>query len=678
VREPAGIATGRRPEELAKPAVRVHAVSKSFVVPRHRTWTMQQRLRYPIASFRHDRFEALRDVSFDVQPGEFFAVIGRNGSGKSTLLRCIAGIYELDGGEVDVDARIAPFIELGIGFHPQLNAPDNVAMAGTMMGLSPAEARRRFPEVISFAELEDFADMPIATYSSGMQVRLAFATSFRVDADVLLFDEVLAVGDEMFQRKCIETFERLIEKGHTIIYVSHSLDTIRKFADRALLLEQGEVVTLGEPEPVIERYMELTRAHQRNRRVSVGSPSGYAEIVGAWLESEQGTSTSVLSRGEDAHFRFVVRLRHDMERPMMGFVVRDADGAVLLTETDRWRARGRPPGRAGEQLTFSAAFPSRLEPGSYEVAPLLAPPEEAGLLEVPGSRLAVQVEEPPVSDELADRIQSRNGRKAKPKWWDARRFADLTLMMARADFKLRYLDSLVGYVWALAQPLLLFLVLWLVWSRIITTGTDVAHYELSLLLGLSFYMFFTEATGNALSSLVSKGNMLLKIPFPAIALPLSSVLTSTFIFGMTLIVVVGFILVGGIMPTATWLELVPLVGLLVAFVAGVSMLLSLIYVPVRDVQQIWVVFARMLFFLTPVFYPIELAPAGLQRFLILNPLALVIVQSRHALIDPSAPTALDAAGGVGWVAVSLAFIVVIVAAGLWLYHRYARRLVERI
>ena len=145
MRESAGITSGRRPEEVAKPAVRVQGVSKSFVVPRHRTWTLKARLRHPVASFNHDRFEALRDVSFDVQPGEFFAVIGRNGSGKSTLLRCIAGIYELDGGAVEVDARIAPFIELGVGFNPQLNAPDNVARAGTMFGVRHAEARRRFP-----------------------------------------------------------------------------------------------------------------------------------------------------------------------------------------------------------------------------------------------------------------------------------------------------------------------------------------------------------------------------------------------------------------------------------------------------------------------------------------------------------------------------------------------------
>ena len=633
-------------------------------------------MRHPLASFRHDHFEALRDVSFDVQPGEFFAVIGRNGSGKSTLLRCIAGIYELDGGAVDVDARIAPFIELGVGFNPQLNAPDNVAMAGTMMGLRPAEARSRFQEVISFAELEDFADMPLATYSSGMQVRLAFSTSFRVDAEVLLFDEVLAVGDEMFQRKCMETFEQLIAKGHTIIYVSHSLETIEKFADRVLLLEQGQMVALGEPDAVIERYLDLSRDLERRRRIRIGEPNGYAEIVGAWLESGDGVPTSVLRRGEEARFRFVLRLRRDMEPPAMGFALRDADGAVVLSETDRWRRRGRPPGRAGELQTFSTTFPSQLDPGAYEVAPLLVPPGEEGLLEIPGSQLRVQVE-PPTPDEVAEQIRLGNRRETSS-WSDARRFADLTLMMARSEFKLRYLDSVVGYVWALGQPLLMFTVLYLVWSRIVRTGTHVPHYQLNLLLGIAFFMYFSEATGHALPALVSKGSMLRKIPFSPIALPLSSVLTSTFVFGMSMVIVLGFVVASGIMPDPTWLELIPLFLLLLAFIAGISMLLSLLYVPIRDVQPIWVVAARLFFFLTPVFYPIELVPPDLQRILLLNPLALVIVEARHVLIDPSAPSASAAAGGVGWIGVSAIFTAALVAAGVWLYQKRARRLVERI
>ncbi|MGH2993351.1 MAG: ATP-binding cassette domain-containing protein [Solirubrobacterales bacterium] len=678
VEESAGVVVAGRPQRIVEPAVHVRGVSKAFVLPRHRAWTLKERLRHPVASLGRDRFEALRDVSFEVAPGEFFAVIGRNGSGKSTLLRCIAGIYELDGGEVGVRGRLAPFIELGVGFQPQLAAEENVTVAGTLMGLRPAEARRRVPRVISFAELEEFADMPIASYSSGMQVRLAFSTSFQVDAEVLLFDEVLAVGDALFQRKCKEAFERLISRGHTIVYVSHGLDTVKRFADRVLLLDRGRVVMLGEPEPVIEEYERLNRERERRRRMRLAEPDGYAEIVGAWLETDEGAPVSQLRQGEHANFRFVVRLRHDSERPAMGFALRDGEGRVVLSETDRWRARRRGPARAGELLTFTAPFPSRLEPGAYKVAPLLVPPDDEGLIEVPESELRVTVE-PAADGEESEELQRLTaGEGEEAGWRGLRRFADVTLTLARTDFKLRYLDSAVGYVWALAQPLLMFAVLYTIWTKVIQIGSDTPNYGLNLLLGIALFTFFTEATGHALPCLVSKGGMLRKIPFPPIALPLASVLNSSFVYALSLVIVFGFILASGISPSPAWLELVPLLLLLFVFTAGVCMLLSLLYVPVRDVQQIWLVLVRLLFFMTPVFYPIELAPEGLQRILMLNPLAVVIVEARHALIDPSASTAAAAAGGGGWLAITLALSAALAIAGVWLYQTRARRLAERV
>jgi ABC-type polysaccharide/polyol phosphate transport system ATPase subunit/ABC-type polysaccharide/polyol phosphate export permease len=533
------------------PALRVEHVSKSFAIPRHRSWTLKERLRHPIMSFQHDRLDALKDVSFEVTPGEFFAIIGHNGSGKSTLLRCIAGIHEPDSGAVEVQqGRIAPFIELGVGFHPQLAARDNVEVAGTLMGLRPAEARRRFPSVVSFAELEDFVEMQLANYSSGMQVRLAFSTSFQVDADVLLFDEVLAVGDELFRRKCMATFERLIERGHTIVYVTHSLETVRKFADRVLLLDHGRAVALGEPDPVLEEYERRNHETERARRES---PRADAE--------------------------------------------------------------------------------AELDVPSY-----------------------------PDARESASRL---------------RRFADVTLTLARAEFKLRYLNSVVGYVWSLMQPLLLFLVLYFVWVELFHPGRGAENYEYALLLGVALFTFFSEATGHALGSLVGKGGMLRKIPFSPLALPVSSVLTSFYVYGLTLVIAIGFILVGGIAPRAGWIEMVPLLGLLLVYTTGVSLLLALLYVFIRDVQPIWTVMLRLTFFLTPVFYPIELAPDSLEEILMLNPLSVVTVEARHVLVDPSAPSALDAAGPAMFAA-SMAIVAAVVGAGLLLYRKQARRIAERI
>jgi ABC-type polysaccharide/polyol phosphate transport system ATPase subunit/ABC-type polysaccharide/polyol phosphate export permease len=536
--------------------IAVDGLSKAFAIPRHRAWTLKERVRHPLVSLGHDRLQALEDVSFDVRPGEFFAVIGRNGSGKSTLLRCLAGIHEPNAGTASVRGRIAPFIELGVGFHPQLAAPDNVTLAATLMGLRPAEARRRLPAVLAFAELEEFVDMQLANYSSGMQVRLAFSTSFQVDADVLLFDEVLAVGDELFRRKCYDTFERLIAGGHTIVYVSHSLDTVERFADRALLLDRGRAVALGAPGPVIEEYQRRNR--ERERAVATIAP--------------------------------------------------------------------RP-----------------LEPTRDPVAELAAPTRGEGA-------------------SAATR---------------ARRFADIVFQLARAEFKLRYLDSAIGYVWALAQPLMLFAVLYLVWATLFKPGIRVPHYELNLLLGIALFTFFSEATGHALKSLVSKGTMLRKIPFSPLALPLSSVLTSSFVYGMSLVAVLAFAFASGVGPGPSWLEMVPVLALLLVFTLGVALVLSLLYVGIRDVEQVWVVFTRLLFFVTPIFYPIELAPHHLGQLLMLNPLAVVAVQTRHALLDPGAPSALEAAGA-PVLAASVAFTAAVLGGGILLYRRQARRLAERI
>jgi ABC-type polysaccharide/polyol phosphate transport system ATPase subunit/ABC-type polysaccharide/polyol phosphate export permease len=676
VGESAG-AIASRPQGLTEPSVRVRDVAKTFVVPRHKVRTVKEHLRHPIASFGHDRFEALRGVSFEVQPGEFFAVIGRNGSGKSTLLRCIAGIYDLDGGEVDVDARITPFIELGVGFQPQLAAQDNVMVAGTLLGLRPGEARERFPEVISFAELEEFADMPIANYSSGMQQRLAFSTSFQVEAEVLLFDELLAVGDALFQRKCHLTFERLISRGHTILYVTHDLETVREFADRVLLLERGRMVSLGNPDAVIEEYERLNREHEQGGRMRLAEPDSQVEVLGAWIESEEGRPLSALRQGDDARFHFVVRLRRDGDRPAMGFALRDDEGRVVLSETNRWRTEARSPGLEGELHTFSAPFPHSVEPGAYDLVPLLVRSDEEGPIELPDNQLRIEVEPPEVMPGRED-LQRLGGRAADGARSRARRFADVCLILARTEFKLRYLDSAVGYVWALGQPLLMFGVLYVIWTEVIQLGADTPHYGAGLLLGIALFNFFSEATGQALPSLLSKGRMLRAIPFPPVALPLSSVLTSAVTFGVSLAVAFGFIFANGITPSASWLEIVPLVLLLLAFTAGACMVLSLLYVPVRDVHQIWLVGIRLLFFATPVLYPIELASETLQRILLLNPLAVVIVEARHALIDPSAPSAAEAAGGAGWLAIPLAFTAALLIAGLRLYQTRARRLAERV
>jgi len=236
------LSTGiQAPEELARHpaggpfAVSVGHLTKRFRLPHERHDTVKERLAHPLQKVRHETLTALDDVSFDVSRGEFFGIVGRNGSGKSTLLKCVSGIYRPDAGDVSLDGRLAPFIELGVGFNPNLTAADNVILGAVMLGLTPRQAHERLDEIVRFAELERFMDLKLKNMSSGMQVRLAFAVTIQVDADVLVFDEVLAVGDSGFQQKCFQRFERLKEEGRTVLVVTHEMGIVERFCDRALV-----------------------------------------------------------------------------------------------------------------------------------------------------------------------------------------------------------------------------------------------------------------------------------------------------------------------------------------------------------------------------------------------------------------------------------------------------------
>ena len=235
-------------------AIEVDRVSKTFRLPHERRTTLKEYFQHPFRRTQYEQQLALQAVSFSVERGEFFGIVGPNGSGKSTLLKIIAGIYRQDTGAVRVDGLLSPFIELGVGFNPELTARDNIRINGTLLGLSRRQLEERYHDIVAFSELERFVDQKLKNFSSGMQVRLAYAIAIQVDFDILLLDEVLAVGDESFQQKCFETFKRFREEGKTIVLVTHDLDLIERFADRALLLLDGRVGALGTPRDVIGSY----------------------------------------------------------------------------------------------------------------------------------------------------------------------------------------------------------------------------------------------------------------------------------------------------------------------------------------------------------------------------------------------------------------------------------------
>jgi ABC-type polysaccharide/polyol phosphate transport system ATPase subunit len=236
------------------PAVEVRGVSKTFLLPHQLRTTFKEHFLHPFDRTEYERQEALRDVTFSVDEGQFFGIVGANGSGKSTLLKIIAGIYRQDTGSVVVNGQLSPFIELGVGFNPELNARDNVRINGTLLGLSKRELEERFDDIIAFAELERFVDQKLKNYSSGMQVRLAFSIAIQVPFDILLLDEVLAVGDASFQEKCFAVFDDIRAAGKTVVFVSHDLGSVAKFCSRALWLEQGVVAGMGDAGEVVEHY----------------------------------------------------------------------------------------------------------------------------------------------------------------------------------------------------------------------------------------------------------------------------------------------------------------------------------------------------------------------------------------------------------------------------------------
>ena len=283
IEQPEG--TSAASESTAPSAVSITGVSKTFRLPHQQYSTLKERALHPLRSTGYDELHAVQDVTLEIASGEFFGIVGRNGSGKSTLLKCIAGIYGVDSGQISIAGRLSPFIELGVGFNMDLTARDNVVINAIMLGLSRREARSRFDEVLAFAELDEFVDLKLKNYSSGMLVRLAFATAIQVDAEILLIDEVLAVGDAAFQQKCYEEFFRLKRERKTIVFVSHDMYSVERFCDRAMLIERGRMVQIGEPRVIARAYHKLNFGQLPHRAPAERDAGGGTVIVDAWLRT---------------------------------------------------------------------------------------------------------------------------------------------------------------------------------------------------------------------------------------------------------------------------------------------------------------------------------------------------------------------------------------------------------
>jgi ABC-2 type transport system ATP-binding protein len=354
---------GREPVQIE-----VRDLYKSFRIPDQRVDTLKERVTHPLRRSEYRELRALRGINFDVHRGEFFGIVGRNGSGKSTLLKVLASIYRADSGRIRMAGRLAPFIELGVGFNPELTARENVEINGVMMGLGRREARRRLDSVLDFSELREFVDLKLKNYSSGMMVRLAFAVMVEADADVMLVDEVLAVGDAAFAQKCTDVFRQKRSAGKTLVLVTHDMASVQAFCDRAMLIHDGEQRFLGDPEEAALRYYRLNFAGAHDPGGSDGSGPD-VEVIDVWLEDLSGRRVEHVEHGQGFRFNLLAEARRELHAPGLGFELLNVDDVSVLGFGEALeRDDGTPtPVSTGQRIRVSAELDRPLMPGRYSV-----------------------------------------------------------------------------------------------------------------------------------------------------------------------------------------------------------------------------------------------------------------------------------------------------------------------
>lgn len=368
-------------------AVVVKGVSKDFVLPQYKSATMKQAFVNIGRRKKSKDQKALLDISFDIKKGQFFGIIGRNGSGKSTLLKILAGVYTPTKGVAEVYGSLTPFIELGVGFNPELTGRDNVFLNGALLGFNRKEMIAMYDDIVEFAELKEFMGQKLKNYSSGMQVRLAFSIAIRAKSDILLIDEVLAVGDVNFQKKCIEVFEELKREKKTIVFVSHSMGYVRDFCDSVAVINKGKLVFTGDTEKGIDIYNKLN-AEEENLRAEIENigreadvkrlGNGKAVISSHKLTNHEGKETVTLEAGQ----KFTATLEMDfverIENCTVGVMFRKNPQENLYGINTYYNGKKIPEVEAGKKLTVTFEDTMPLNPGTYYVSFAVASMKRGG------------------------------------------------------------------------------------------------------------------------------------------------------------------------------------------------------------------------------------------------------------------------------------------------------------
>lgn len=341
--------------------IKVSQVSKTFRLPHEKSDSIKGAL---INKFRggnrgYERQEVLNDISFEVKKGEFFGIVGRNGSGKSTLLKMLAGTYIPTKGSVEINGKLTPFIELGVGFNPELTGRENVFLNGALLGFSRKEMNAMYDDIVAFAELEKFMDQKLKNYSSGMQVRLAFAIAVKAENDILLLDEVLAVGDADFQRKCYDYFLSLKSGKHTVILVTHDMGAVRQYCDRAIMIEKGKIVKEGNPDEVAQEYQKLF----------IENDDALSAESNTWGEGGMTVGTPEVSvTKQSITVMTTYTATKSLPSPVYGFVLYNKAGTDVLEANTIKEKINTKSVQIGDTVSLEWEFPNILPDGSYSLS----------------------------------------------------------------------------------------------------------------------------------------------------------------------------------------------------------------------------------------------------------------------------------------------------------------------
>jgi ABC-2 type transport system ATP-binding protein len=349
---------------MEDPVIVVDNVSKYFLLP-HEKVTSVKGLFTGMTNSSHrtkEKQQALKDISFEIKEGEFFGIVGRNGSGKSTLLKILANIYQPTAGKVYTRGKLVPFIELGVGFNPELTGKENVYLNGAMLGFSQKEIKAMYDDIVKFAELERFMDQKLKNYSSGMQVRLAFSMATRSKADILLIDEVLAVGDAAFQRKCYEYFQQIKSEGKTVVFVTHDMMAVRQYCDRVAVIEGGNIVNVTDPESAAKQYMQLFATEE--------DKSGYENKSNRWGDKKAIYSKVKASLSSDGRYVIVATTLEAKEKvpdPTYGIMIANEARQPIMGTNSKIEEHNAKPLRGGDKVEINWKFPNIFNEGRFHV-----------------------------------------------------------------------------------------------------------------------------------------------------------------------------------------------------------------------------------------------------------------------------------------------------------------------